>query len=89
MFFLLGVNSQFVRDRLVLLAFIFSWQISASQFIFTRIVATVEDTTVAFFVAGFGGSIGIVSSIYFYKWFSPRFNNWKSGNGFKDYKIKS
>lgn len=80
--FLLGLNSQFVRDQRVVIVFILSWGISSSQFIFTRVIALTEAPLLAFFSAGLGGSLGICVSIYFYRWFNPRFNNFKMGRGF-------
>ncbi len=80
--FLLGLNSQFVRDQMVGLAFVVSWGISTSQFTFTRVISQTSDPLTAFFVAGFGGSFGICASIYFYRWFFKRFENWRKGEGF-------
>ncbi|WP_417705355.1 hypothetical protein [Rheinheimera aquimaris] len=79
--FLLGVNSQLVRDQRVAMCFAVSWGISAAQFTFTRVISGTDDPTVAFFVSGWGGAIGICSSIYFYRWFHPRYSNWAAGNG--------
>jgi hypothetical protein len=69
--FLLGLSSQFVRDQRVALCFTVSWFISASQFIYTRVTSGTESPLLAFIVSGFGGSMGIVASIYFYRWFQP------------------
>ena len=80
--FLLGLNSQFVRDQRVAIVFILSWGISSAQFVFTRVIALTEAPTLAFCSAGLGGSFGICLSIYFYRWFNPRFNNFKNGKGF-------
>lgn len=82
--FLLGVNSQFVRDQLVSLVFVLSWGISSSQFVFARIVSKSSEPVAAYLVSGFGGAIGICSSIYFYKWFIPRYNAWRQGKGFNN-----
>ena len=82
--FLLGLNSQFVRDQLVALAFIMSWGVISAQFVFTRVIAHTDNPTSAFLVAGFGSSFGICSSIYFYKWFIPHFGNWRNGKGFNN-----
>lgn len=80
--FLLGLNSQFVRDQRVMLVFFLSWGISSSQFVFTRVIAVTTNPMLAFFAAGLGGAFGICSSIYFYKWFNPRFLHWKATGSF-------
>lgn len=80
--FLLGLNSQFVRDQRVGMVFVLSWGISSAQFVFTRVIAVTDNPVIAFFIMGFGGAFGICSSIYFYRWFNPRFVQWKSGQGF-------
>jgi hypothetical protein len=80
--FLLGLNSQFVRDQRVAMVFVLSWGISSSQFVFTRVIAITPNPGIAFLAAGFGGSLGICSSIYFYRWFNPRFSNWRNAKGF-------
>lgn len=69
--FLLGLQSQFVRDQRAALCFAISWFVSASQFTYTRITAMTESPELAFISSGLGGSVGIVASIYFYRWFSP------------------
>jgi hypothetical protein len=66
--FLLGLNSQFVRDRKVALCFCVSWGISTSQFIYTYTVANLTEPFLGFIAAGFGGALGICLSIYFYTW---------------------
>ena len=80
--FLLGLNSQFVRDQRVAMVFVLSWGITSSQFVFTRVIAITPEPGLAFSVAGMGGALGICSSIYFYRWFNPRFSNWRTGKGF-------
>ncbi len=65
--FLLGLNSQYVRDRRKLLCFLVSWGISTSQFIYIWIIANTEDPMISFFVSGFGGAFGIVCSILLYE----------------------
>lgn len=70
--FLLGLSSQFVRDQQIALAFTISWGITWCQFSFARISATTVDADLAMFVSGWGGSLGIVSSILFYRWYQAR-----------------
>jgi len=74
--FLLGLSSQFVRDQQIALAFAVSWGISSAQFVFTRVISAADNPAVAFWVSGWGGAIGICSSIVFYRWFNPRYRNW-------------
>jgi len=69
--FLLGLNSQFVRDQRVMMVFIVSWFISISQYTYTKIVAS-ENSDWLFIASAMGGSLGIVSSIYFYRWLLPK-----------------
>jgi hypothetical protein len=76
--FLLGLNSQFVRDQRVALCFFVSWGITASQFTFTRVIAGATDPVACFVVSGFGGAFGICASIYFYRWFHPRYLKWSA-----------
>ena len=70
--FLLGLNSQIVRDRLIMLAFCVSWGIWTGQFFFTRITANAQEPIYAFIAGGFGSAIGIAFSIVFYQWFSHK-----------------
>jgi len=72
--FLLGLNSQFVRNQWVGSVFIVSWFISMSQFIYTKIVAMTDGAEILyiFFASGMGGALGIVSSIFFYRWLLPK-----------------
>ncbi len=79
--FLLGVNSQLVRDQRVALCFVLSWGITGSQFTFTRVIASAADPLMCFWVSGWGGAIGICLSIYFYRWFHPRYMSWQAGKG--------
>jgi len=73
--FLLGLNSQFVRNQWVVPVFIVSWFISMSQFIYTKIIAVTEvgDIIYIFLSSGMGGAMGIVTSIFFYRWLLPKF----------------
>lgn len=70
--FLLGFNSQIVRDQKIALAFTVSWGITWCQFLFARISANTTDADLALFVSGWGGSLGIVASILFYRWYQVR-----------------
>ncbi|MDF3127415.1 hypothetical protein [Rheinheimera sp. 1928-s] len=70
--FLLGLSSQFVRDQKIALAFTISWGITWCQFLFARISANTTDADMALFVSGWGGSLGIVASILFYRWYQAR-----------------
>jgi hypothetical protein len=70
--FLLGLSSQFVRDQQIALAFTVSWGITWCQFLFARISATTTDAYLALFIGGCGGSLGIVASILFYRWYQAR-----------------
>ena len=72
--FLLGLNSQFVRNQWIGSVFIVSWFISVAQFTYTKIVAMTEGAEVLyiFFASGMGGALGIVSSIFFYRWLLPK-----------------
>jgi hypothetical protein len=70
--FLLGFSSQIVRDQKIALAFTVSWGITWCQFMFARISAHTTDADLALIVSGWGGSLGIVSSILFYRWYQAR-----------------
>jgi FtsH-binding integral membrane protein len=70
--FLLGLSSQFVRDQKIAQAFTISWGITWCQFLFARISANTTDADMALFVSGWGGSLGIVASILFYRWYQVR-----------------
>ena len=75
--FLLGLNSQFVRDRWIAACIVVSFNISIAQFVYTRVVATSEDVMLSFIGSSVGGALGITYSIIFYSWFNPRFKEWK------------
>lgn len=70
--FLLGLNSQFVRDQKMVRVFIVSWFISLAQFAFIRAISLTDDTTLAFLASAIGGSVGITGSVAFYKWLGKR-----------------
>ena len=71
---LLGLNSQFVRDQRIKIAFCLSWAIHTSQFLYVRIVALTDNVEWAFFISGWGSSLGIVSSILIYQYTQRRKN---------------
>lgn len=70
--FLLGLNSQFIRDQQVVMVFIVSWFISVAQFTQIYVIANGSSPMEMFLSSGLGSSLGIVSSIYFYRWFNPK-----------------
>lgn len=69
---LLGLNSQYVRDQRIALVFCISWMIHTAQFAYVRIVAITDDVGWAFFLSGWGSSLGIVCSILLYQHFQKR-----------------
>lgn len=75
--FLLGLCSQFVRDRRVVLAFLCSWMISIAQFVFTRLAANTDEPVAALIAAATGSSVGIACSIIFYTWLHPKITKGK------------
>ena len=81
--FLLVLNSQFARDQRVLLAYCMSWFIGLAQFAFIRYAANIPDQYSAFFAAGFGCSLGVATSIVFYKWLKPLIMKKGKDNGSK------
>ena len=70
--FLLVLNSQFARDGKVFLAFMMSWLISVSQFVSIRLIAGADDPYTMFFASAIGSSLGVASSIVFYRWLKPK-----------------
>lgn len=76
--FLLVLNSQFARDGKVLLAFMMSWLISVAQFISIRLIATADDPLPMFIAMAIGSSLGVSSSIVFYRWLKPKIMKGKS-----------
>ncbi len=75
--FLLGLNSQFVRDRWIGACVFVSFNISIAQFVYTRVVATSDDVMLSFIGSSVGGALGITCSIIFYSWFNPKLKEWK------------
>ncbi len=71
---LLGLQSQYVRDQRIRLAFCLSWCIHTAQFLYVRIVALTDNVEWAFFISGWGSSLGIVSSILIYQYHQRKKN---------------
>jgi len=82
--FLLGLNSQFVRDRWIAACIFISFNISCAQFVYTRVVANSDDVLLSFIGSSVGGASGIASSIVFYAWFMPKLAAWKEKRAEKD-----
>ncbi|HCU2081788.1 TPA: hypothetical protein OUI22_000405 [Pseudomonas aeruginosa] len=78
--FLLGLNSKLLRDDKIAAGFVVSWMITLAQFGYIWAVAHSRIDTVPFLViSGFGGSIGITSAQYFYRWYDKTFHGkWES-----------
>ncbi len=73
--FLLGLNSKLLRDDKILAGFVVSWFITVAQFIMVWAVAhSGLSVPMYLVVAGAGGSIGITSAQYFYKWYDAKFH---------------
>lgn len=73
--FLLGLNSQYVRDKRMAICFMLSWGISSAQFTYIYIIANTPDILLSFFIGGLGSALGIVSSIMFYAHLQNRQTN--------------
>lgn len=73
--FLLGLNSKMLRDDKIAAAFVVSWGITLAQTGYIWAVAHSQLSAWLFLVvSGFGGSIGITTSQYFYKWYDRKFH---------------
>jgi hypothetical protein len=73
--FALGCSSKFLRDDKIVAGFMISWVITVSQYGFTWAVTHAGLTTPTFLLcAGLGGSIGITTAQYFYKWYDRKFH---------------
>jgi hypothetical protein len=65
--FLLGLNSQLVKDGNVAGAFSIAWFITLSNMLYTKIFVLSDSFLNSYLVAGFGSSCGIVCSIWCYR----------------------
>ena len=76
--FLLGFNSKVLRDDKIWTGFCVSWTITMSNYAFIWSVTEAGLSAGQFiFTAGLGGSIGITSAQFFYKWYDNRFHGGK------------
>lgn len=68
--FLLGLNSKLLRDDKIAAGFVVSWCITLAQFGYIWAVGNTHLSVATFLiVSGLGGSIGITTSQYFYRWY--------------------
>ena len=65
--FLLGFNSQLVKDKNRLGAFAAAWLITLANMMYTKAFVLSTSFTLSYIAAGAGGSIGIVLSIIVYE----------------------
>lgn len=73
--FLLGLNAKLLRDDKIASGFVVSWMITVAQYAFIKAVAHGGLSDLEFvLVAGAGGSIGITTAQYFYRWYDRRFH---------------
>lgn len=73
--FLLAFNSKILRDDKILAGFFVSWGITLAQFVYIWSVANAKMSVLAFLaVSGLGGSLGVTSAQYFYKWYDNKFH---------------
>lgn len=76
--FLLGLNSKLLRDDKIAAGFVVSWCITLAQFGYIWAVSNTHLSVTTFLlVSGLGGSIGITSAQYFYKWYDRTFHKMK------------
>lgn len=74
--FFLGFNSKVLRDDRILAGACISWLITISQYGVTWAVVHAGLGSLEFVVvAGAGGSLGITSAQYAYKWYDMRFTH--------------
>lgn len=79
--FLLGLNSKLLRDDKVAAGFVVSWMITLAQFGYIWAVTNTHLSVMVFLiVSGFGGSIGITTAQYFYRWYDSAFHKNERGN---------
>lgn len=73
--FFLGFNSKLLRDDKIFAGFCVSWMITVTQFGMVWAVAHAGlSVPMYLLIAGAGGSIGITSAQYFYKWYDKKFH---------------
>lgn len=73
--FLLGLNSKLLRDDKIAAGFVVSWLITLAQFAYIWSVAHSRIETVPFLlISGLGGSLGITTAQYFYRWYDRAFH---------------
>lgn len=78
--FLLGLNSKLLRDDKILGAFFVSWMITLAQFGYIWAVGHSHLSVGVFLlVSGMGGSVGITTSQYFYRWYDKVFHKQPKG----------
>ncbi|MEE4246203.1 MAG: hypothetical protein V2I33_12380 [Kangiellaceae bacterium] len=65
--FLLGLNSQLVKDGNVSGAFGVAWFITLSNMLYTKIFVLSDSFINSYLIAGLGSSVGIVCSIWCYR----------------------
>ncbi len=70
--FLLGFNSQLVKDGNVWGAFSIAWFITLSNMLYTRSFVLSSSFENSYLIAGLGSSIGIVCSIWCYRAFKTK-----------------
>lgn len=74
--FLLGFNSQLVKDGNALGAFSIAWFITLSNMLYTRSFVLSTSFSSSYLVAGLGSSVGIVCSIWCYRAFKTKSFRW-------------
>lgn len=70
--FLLGINSQLVRDKNCSGAFVIAWLITLSNMMYTKTFVLSDSFVESYVASGTGGSIGIVLSIIFYQYLESK-----------------
>lgn len=75
--FVMGFQSQIVRDQIIAIAFCNTWLLAIVQFFSTRWIVDL-DPAWGLLSFGSGSSLGIICSILFYRWFIPKFESWRA-----------
>lgn len=79
--FLLGLNSKILRDDYIFWGAVVSWFITISQYAMTWAVLHAGLNPMEYILwAGLGGSIGITTSQYFYKWLDDKREKYETNN---------